>query len=192
MIETSDGIPMQFAKHPCSEDGHSCLSYRSKGSTLPTVHCRWTLSCLLWKDCLFASCSASLDSKHTRWREEMLDSNTAYTATAAALVFIVIIARISEWSSRRRICTNFKDISLDSKPHTTIVCLGVPELLTINLVLFVVLMSFNDGHFHRICKPYRLHHTMVSSAKRGEFYNQIGHDDDSNNNESCQWKERID
>src|SRR6056300_112753 len=110
----------------------------------------------------------------------MLNSNAGYTA--AALVGI-ILARISEWSSRRSICTNFKDISLDIKLHTTIVCLGVPELLTINLVLFVVLMSFNDGHFHRICKPYRLHHAMVSSIKRGEFYNQIGHDDDSNNNE---------
>jgi hypothetical protein len=102
----------------------------------------------------------------------MLDSNTAYTATAAAaaaLVSIVVIARISEWSSRRRICTNFKDISLDIKLHTTIVCLGVPELLTINLVLFVVHMSLNDD-FHRICKPYRLHHT-------GEFYNRFGHDD---------------
>ena len=172
------GFPMKFAKHPCSEGGLSCLSYRSKCSTFPTVPCRWTLSCLLWKDCLFASCSASLHPKHTRWREEMLDSNTAYTAAAAAaLVSIVIIARISGWSSRPCICTNFKDISLDSKPHQAIFCLGVPELLTSNLVLFVVLMSFNDGHFHRICKPHRLHHTMVSSVKRGEFYNQTGHDE---------------
>src|SRR5210317_1159176 len=103
----------------------------------------------------------------------MLNSNAGYTA--AALVGI-ILARISEWSSRRSICTNFKDISLDSKLHTAIVRLGVPELLTSNPVLFVVLMSFNDGHFHHICKPHRLHHTMVSLVKRWEFYNQISHD----------------
>jgi hypothetical protein len=63
-------------------------------------------------------------------------------------------------------------ISLDGNFHQVGLRLGVPELMTSNLVPFIIFVALDNTQLCCVSKPY---YSMVAMALLRKVYDEIGH-----------------